>query len=432
MLGCLGRWVRATFDYNPIFPISALLLLSGVQQLVHEGAIDAGSAGGAVCGVSIVQAYELALLAVALLVLWPRKIAYETTAILIIFGVVRFAPLFLAIGLAVEGQPREAAFLGGGLALLMALQNEAISRKILPGERWELWYDGALYTVAAVGLPLLAHELARGTGASFSHDAARPIQLGAWWGCAVLLAPLALCLPQLGEDAPLFVQGPTATLRSWLARRTGLCLLGLPALLGNALWLGGAAPVPLFLLPLALVAVGVARAVAKAAGAADRPGLAHVPAVLAVGVLLLPLDLLVGRTDFIGRPAALALFLPFAGAALPLLAPGRARSGLRSLALVAGAAPLVLAPSLVAGERYLIVLSVLLVLVGLAKKNERLLAHGAIAALALSAHLTWDGDLGPLRGTGSPRDCARRAADLDRRRRARRRGGGRLPRPAPA
>src|SRR5947199_111999 len=102
-MGWLSRWIRTTFDYNPTFPLSALLLLAGVKQLASEGTFDAATLGGTVGGLSIVQLYEIVLLGVALFVLWPRRIVYETTSILIIFSIVRFAAPFLVTGFAAEG-----------------------------------------------------------------------------------------------------------------------------------------------------------------------------------------------------------------------------------------------------------------------------------------------------------------------------------------
>src|SRR5256885_2292458 len=97
MLGWLARWIRTTFDYNPTFPLSAFLLLAGLKRLSHDGFLDFSRASSTLAGVSILQGYELCLLGVALLVLWPRRIAYETTAVLILFGLVRFAAPFVAI-----------------------------------------------------------------------------------------------------------------------------------------------------------------------------------------------------------------------------------------------------------------------------------------------------------------------------------------------
>src|SRR5271163_4504720 len=125
MLGWLSRWVRATFEFNPTFPLSAFFLLGGLKVLARGGGeLGMASEGATLGGLSILEGYELCLLAAALVVLWPRKIVYETTAILIIFGFVRFAAPFVVIGFAVEGHPWEAALLGALLALLMVVKTE--------------------------------------------------------------------------------------------------------------------------------------------------------------------------------------------------------------------------------------------------------------------------------------------------------------------
>ena len=56
----LSRWLRATFDHNPTFPLSALLLLVGLRLLVSDGTLDAGSVAGTGGGIGVLQAYEAA------------------------------------------------------------------------------------------------------------------------------------------------------------------------------------------------------------------------------------------------------------------------------------------------------------------------------------------------------------------------------------
>jgi hypothetical protein len=387
MISFLSRWARATFDYNPTFPLSAVLLMAGMKKLVHEGALDAGNAGTTLAGVSILQGYELALLGVALLALWPRRIVYETTAVLIIFGFARFAAPFVVIGFAVEGHPVEAALAGALLAVLMAFKNEALARWIVPMSRGERLYDGALFAIGAAGFPLLAYGLARGTGGEFSYDTARLLELAAWWVLALVLAPIARLVPDLAASSPLHVPGPTAVLRAWLTRRTGLALVGLPFLLLSSLWLGGNGSELFFFLPLALVVLATIASVARAAGVAMPPALAHAPAALALFVLAAPRDLLLGRVPVLSQASALLVFLPVAAGALPLLVPGEARRGLRSLALVAGVAPLRLVPGWVEGELYLLGLASLFVAVGLVRRSDRLVAQGIAASAALAVHL---------------------------------------------
>ena len=78
----LTRWIRTTFDYNPTFPLSALALMVGLRLLASDGSAEPNVLGVA-AGVGTITVYELCLLGVALLVLWPRRIAYETTSILL-------------------------------------------------------------------------------------------------------------------------------------------------------------------------------------------------------------------------------------------------------------------------------------------------------------------------------------------------------------
>lgn len=387
MLRWTARWVRTTFDYNPTFPLSAFLLLAGLKRLASDGFLDFGQAGSTLAGLSILQGYELCLLGVALLVLWPKRIAYETTAIFILFGLARFAAPFVAISFAAEGHPFEAALMGLGVAALSIGKTEAIARRVLPAEPRERLYDGALQLLACVGMPLVTHGLSKGTGDAFSHDTARLLQLGAWWGLAVLLVPLAFRLPDLGRSSPLHVPGPTAVFHGWAARRTGLNLIGMPFLLGSALWLGGNEPVFLQVFPLLLVVFAVAAAVTRAGGVEAPAWLAHAPAGIATALVLLPMDVLVGRAHFVSQGVALLAFLPLAAAAVPLIARGQARSGLRSLAVVAGLAPLVLARSAHDAELYALGVAVLLAAVGFAKRSDRLVSQGAIAAAVLGAHL---------------------------------------------
>jgi hypothetical protein len=385
MLAWIARWTRATFDYNPTFPLSALLLLGGMKCLARDGTPDTVSTAEVAGGIGLLQAYELCLLGVALLALWPRRIRYETTSILIIFGIMRFAAPFIAIAYAIEGRPLEAAGLGASLAVLMTLKSEAIARRIVPASVRERAYDALLYAIAAVGLPVLAWALSTGTGRTISFDTARLLQLGAWWALALLLAPLALRVPDLRGEHPLEVASPTKVFSAWAVRRTGLSLIGLPLLLGSALVLGGNRPVLAFFAPLALVILAAIAAIARAAGAETPRWFTHAPAAAAAGFLLAPLDTLVGRAHFVTQPLLLLAFLPLAAAAVPLIAPGAARSGLRSLALVAGAAPLAFAPTWLDAELYALGVSSAVALVGCAMQRRTLAWRGVIVASGLAA-----------------------------------------------
>ncbi|MBX3468331.1 MAG: hypothetical protein KF878_15780 [Planctomycetes bacterium] len=382
-MGWLSRWVRTTFDYNPTFPLSALLLLVGLRLLVSDGTLDAQSLEGTAGGVGVLQAYEVALLALALGVLWPRRIAYETTAVLIVFGVVRHAAPFLVIGHAGEVAGPGPWVLGVGLAGLMLAKTWAIQRAVrLDMRPWERAHDAALYLGACVGLPLLVQGLAEATGATLSHAGARGLQLAVCWGAALALSPLALGLPDLGRPGPLRSRRPAAVWR-------GLALVGLTALFANALWLGGDAPTLLAVLPLALVAAAVATTIAGAAGVDLRGAAVHLPALAALVVLVAPGEVLQGRMPVLSRPAALVATLLVAAACLALIGRARWREGLPGLGAVAALAPLSAASSLRDAEAYALLALLVACGVGAWRRDDRLLVRAAGAAVVVGLHLAW-------------------------------------------
>jgi hypothetical protein len=375
----MARWVRATWDYNPTFPLSALALLAGLRLMAADG-VDSGVAGTA-AGIGIVVGYELFLLGAALFVLWPRKIAYETTAILIIASVVRFAAPFLVIGLAADGHLGAALALGVGLALLNAARSEVVVARLgLDLRPWERAYDGVLFALVAVALPLLAERLSVWTGDALSHSDARLLQLGAWWASALLLLPLTRGLDGLGADGSLRSRRPAIVWRC-------LTALGVAALLGNALWLGGDAPFFLAPLPLIFVAAGLWRAIGEAR---ERPApalLAHLPSLLVALVLFASPRLLMGTRPVLGHSAATLLFGLLALCFVPVLAsPPQRKSALRSLACVAAVAPLRFCASLPVAELYLLVLAVALTCVALARRSDAALATAGAVVAVLSSH----------------------------------------------
>ncbi len=385
----LARWIRTTFDYNPTFPLSALVLLVGLRLLARDGSL-APDPLGAGAGVGVLQAYELALLGTALLVLWPRRIAYETTSILIIFGVVRFAAPFLVIGLAADGHPQAAFALGLAVWLLMTGKVLAIRTKVgLSVERWELGYDALLYGLACLALPLLAYGLSTWTGDAISHATARALRLGVWWSAALLLAPLALGLAGSRPAAP----GP---LRSRAPAKVWRCLtaLGSAGLLFNALWLGGEAPVPLALLPLAAVGLAIASALVRAAGGSTPTQAVVAPALALALVVLFPPQLLQGRQLILSHPVAALAVLGLAALAIPLIAPDRRRTGFHALGLVAAASPLRFASGS-AAEHYLLAAAAVVAAVGLARRRDGLVTLGAVGVALVGAHLAWEAQ--PLR-----------------------------------
>lgn len=330
----LARWVRATFDYNPVFPLSALALLIGVRFLAAEGGEAQGPLAEALFASGILHSYEALLLLVALAILWPRRIAYETSVILKILGVVRFAAPFLAARLAGEGQLGAALALGAFTWVVGVLKVEVAARQLsLDWSRRERLWDALLFGLGCVGLPWFAQYLAAETGASLDHATARLLQVGAWWGLALVLAPLAFGPESLG------VQSPLASRRSALVWR-GVTCGGLILLAVNALWIGGGLPSALALFPLGLVVCAIAAHILRAWGASLPGFVAHAPAALLVLAGLQGRELSAGLS--VGRVPALAALALISACALPLLvrAAGERRRGARSLALVCTLAPL--------------------------------------------------------------------------------------------
>lgn len=329
----LSRWLRATFEFNPAFPLSALALLIGLRLLADEGGAQS-PLGEALLASGILQAYECLLLGVALLILWPRKVTYETTAILIILGVVRFAAPFMAARLAGEGNLGAALILGLATWVLSTVKVEAAARRVgLAWSQRERVWDAVLFAIGCLALPALAERLATQTGLGWSHQTARMVQVAAWWGLAAVLAPLALGSESLGEPGALRSRRPALVWR-------GVTLVGLSLLACNALWIGGGLPTPLALIPLVLVGVAVASHLVRAWGGKVSRHFVHLPALtLALGI--------VGRKALskglpLNESQALVLLALAGLAAIPLLVRVRhfGRQGVRSLAVVCAAAPL--------------------------------------------------------------------------------------------
>jgi len=381
----LSTWLRTTFDYNPAFPLSALALMAGLRLLASDGSLSPDPAGAS-AGLGVIQAYEVALLGVALLVLWPRKIAYETTSVLIIFGVVRMAAPFLITGLAADGYPAAALALGLAVALLMTAKTEAIRRRVgLDVARWERGYDALLYGGACLVLPVLAYGLARYTGDGLSHAAARAVTLGAWWVAAAALIPLTR-----GVERPARAGGALATRRPAKVWR-GLTAAGAVFLVGNAVWLGGSGPTPFALLPVGLVVLGLGLGLARSAGLETPPWAAAAPAVAAAAVVVLPVHATLGPFSPLSHPVAALAALAVGAALVPVVTPNQRRLGLRALALVAAAAPLRLAPSWAAAELYVALGAGALAVAGALWRRDRLVTHGALVSAVVGAHLCWDG-----------------------------------------
>lgn len=370
------RWLRVTFDYNPTFPLSALGLLIGLRLLVREVGIEE-PLGETLTAVGFLQAYEALLLVVGLAILWPRRVAYETTSILRVVAVVRFASPFLAIRLAAEGRLLPALLVGGGVWALMLAKALLIHRHVkldfLPRERS---YDLFLFAIAALGLPLLAERLAALTGDAISHQSARLIQLSAWWGLAALLAPLALGPEGLGE------QGPLRSRRTALVWRP-LTAAGMAVLLLNALWVSGGWPRLVALGPLALVGVAIACHLTRAWGGATPGWARHAPAALCALAAWSDPRTLVGPVQVL-RPGVALCALVVAGAlALPLIDRRVWRPGARSLAWVAVLAPLRFMGSAEQSLPYLSCLALAFLALALWRREDTQAACAALAVAVL-------------------------------------------------
>ncbi len=388
----LGGWLRATFDYNPTFPLSALGLLVGLRLLMQDGTISPAPAGAA-GGVGVLEAYEVALLATALLVLWPRRIAYETTSILIIGAVVRFAAPFLVIGLAADGHPGSALALGAAVWLLMLGKALAVQRRVgLAFTAGERAYDAVLYALPCLAFPLFAYWLAAVTGDGLSHAGSRVARLVAWWSLAALLAPLALSA--LGRGA----RGETGPLRSRTPAQVWRCLTaaGCALLLFSASWLAGEAATAFELLPLALVGLAIGASLWRAAGRRTPTWIALAPAGALALVALFRAETLQGRLLTLSHPASLAATLAVSALAVPLLAPDRRGRALRALGLVAALLPLKLSETGREAELYALAVACTVTALGLARRRDGAVAAAA-TALLLALHLTWTDLEGALR-----------------------------------
>lgn len=383
----LKRWIQTTFDYNPTFPLSALFLLGGLVFLVQDGFVGGEGVGGAASGLGILQSYEACLLGVALLLLWPRAIAYETTAILIIANVVRYASPFFVIGLA--GQNRSAAMAVTGLVIfaLTQLKQVAVLRGIgLKVTKAEQRYETGLMAVVILGLPWLADSLAMKTGGDWSFATARMVQFGGWWLLAALLAPLAFGLESLeGED-----EDSHEALRSRMPAAVwrGVAFFAVSLLFGNAVWIGGGTPALASLLPLTLCLFAVFGAIHRAAGHGTPAWAIHLPAGLLGLAALAPEDLLLHELPELSRPVLLFLFAPVAVGALPVLDKTRVARGLISIGVALALVPLTLLgePRLMIGYAGLLQLIGL----GLAVAHDRERTTTALSLSLLASMMIFD------------------------------------------
>jgi hypothetical protein len=334
--------------------------MAGLRMLAGEGGAASVDASGPLAGVGVISGYELCLLGAALLVLWPRRISYETTAILIIFSVVRFATPFLTIGLATDGHLGTAIGVGLCLTLLMAAKGEAISRRVgLKLHGWERLFDYGLFMLAAVAFPLLAERLSAWTGDAITLRSARLVQLASWWALTLVLLPLTRGIsPESAQDA-----GP---LQSRLPARVWRCVtsIGMVALLFGALWLAGDSPSLLAVLPLVLFAAALVGTLLVSGGGVTPAFFAHVPAAVVAVAAIVSSSLLMGRVRVLAHPVAVLALGGMAAFWLPLIVRDRAARvrGLRSLGYVAALVPLRFCHSLTSASVYAFALAVVVLL----------------------------------------------------------------------
>ena len=385
----LTAWLRATVQYNPTFPISALLLMGGVYRLLAPvaGATDVAHVATTA---GVIVGYELVLVALALLVLWPRRVVYETTSALVIEGVLRFAPAVTILLL----DPREnlgaMLALGGAATALMIARSEVVSRLgQLDVRRWERRHSAVVTALAVLGLPCFARVLLTAGSAA---------RLGGFAGTLALVLLLAPGFALLGRGPlssprPLGSRLPVVVAR--LLEAVSVVALYLVALWLNDVRLGPAAYAPLAFLGL-LVAVSTASALARDGAPGRLAPLLPTPGAFAL--------VLVGAVDQVcGTALAPAWFLagtlPLAIGLASLFArqyPGaHSRLGQRAALVAAAAAPLRVLPSSAVGV-YVLALAGSAVVVGLARRRERMLVAGV---LALAAPVAWLGAAGGHSGT---------------------------------
>lgn len=378
----MQKWLRATFQYNPSFPISALLLLLGLVCLSENGSFVSGDWLGPGVNLGILQGYEGILLATLLLLLWPRKIVYESTSILIIFAIIRYAAPFIIIGMAGNQNLPMMLIFGLVLSFLMIVKTQFVLTRVgLPHHKWEKLFDSSAYILCALVFPMIAEALASYTGSAFSLFTARLIQWLCWWSLAGFLFLLCRGLPDLGCSKPLKSRRGSALWRC-------LTIIALPFLLGNALWVGGELPVLMYLLPLPLAIVSVVQYVRKAYGLSGTFHEYSLPAILSALVLITPKVILLGGLSTLSRHAAFALFFPVAALTIPVIAPHNKRKAVTLLCSVAVIAPIVLMPSFVFKELYMLTLSICLLSWGLRVRNDRLVGISSLLAGFMIFHLS--------------------------------------------
>jgi TM2 domain-containing membrane protein YozV len=313
--------------------------------------------------------------------LWPRKIYYETTSILIIYSIVRYAASFFVISIAADRQIHTILIFGGTLSVLMSIKTHLILSKIqLAHKKWERHYDSFLYTLSSLIFPLLAYFLATHSGLTIRYETARLIQFICWWGLAGLLFILCIDLPDLGADQPLKSRRPAALWRA-------LSIIAMPILLGNALWVGGDTPTLIAVLPVALAAYSVYCYLRRAFNCARKSFHVLVPAIVTGLILVLPEPLLMGAKPVLPHWLVFVAFAPIAALSILVIAPLKKREALTALGLVLGFSPIILLPTPHIKELYMLSLSLLILAHGLWKRFDKSVVTSAIISSFFVFHI---------------------------------------------
>ncbi|HNW91436.1 MAG TPA: type II secretion system protein GspG [bacterium] len=128
MLDLVRSWARRLVLYNPLYALSALLLVYGCYYITGNPAITGDGLTNDYITFGTCHAYELVIYAVGLLVLFRRRLWRDTVMLGVIFHLVRYVPLLLALNFFIDPGPATGAVLFGVSVLLFALKYEGMVR----------------------------------------------------------------------------------------------------------------------------------------------------------------------------------------------------------------------------------------------------------------------------------------------------------------